>query len=96
MLIPLIITAKDPARGFIAGRPPAGLVTLNDAPGRAEVDLFVRETRQWIRSTRSEFDGRYEFEGLTLGVEYDVIGRDYTRTWQDVIVGAVQPWPYGT
>lgn len=56
--------------------------------------MFNRTTREWLRSTWSTPSGRYHFAALRTGVEYDVISRDPTRTWQDVIVGAVKPQPY--
>lgn len=81
-------------RGFIAGTAPNGLATINDAPASVEIDLFDRATRQWLRRTWSRQDGTYRFNGLATSLHLNLTGRDPSRTWQDVIVGDIQPWPY--
>ncbi len=94
MLIPIIFTGRWPGYGYIAGEAPDGLVTINSAPGVAIVDLFVRSTRAWVRSTRSTATGTYRFDGLEVAVLYDVVGRDLTQTYNDVIVARVTPVEY--
>lgn len=78
--------------GRIAGELPTGLVTFDNVPGRAEIDLVRRSDRAWLRREYSKGDGTYGFVGLTLGTEYDLIGRDLTGMWDDVIVGRVVPF----
>ena len=88
----------DTGARVIAGEG-VGIVTLDNAPGVAVVDLFVRATNQWIRRQVSTPEGKYRFTGLPAGVLHDVVGRDITDTWDDVIVGRVLPfapvWIYG-
>ena len=47
-----------------------------------------------MASTFSNLDGTYGFDNLDPNEEYDVIGRDYTGTYNDVIVSRVKPKPY--
>lgn len=87
-----LVVIANPALGYIAGESPDGIVTLDSVPGVAVVDLLVRATNLWIRREVSRLDGTYRFDALPLGVQYDVIGRDITDTWGDVIVSRVQPY----
>lgn len=87
-----LVVIANPALGYIAGESPDGIVTLDSVPGRAVLDLFVRSTNLWIRREVSRLDGTYRFDALTLGVQYDIIGRDITDTWGDVIVGRVEAY----
>lgn len=103
MLIGIFRSQPVPGYGYIAGEydpDPSGtdgIVTVLDVPeGGHTIDLFVRETRQWIRSTLSAHDGTYCFPALLEGIEYDVISRHKTRMYTDVIVPARVPWPYVT
>lgn len=74
--------------GHIAGEG-IGIVTLDNVPGRAVVDLIRRSDNAWLRRTISADDGTYRFTGLPFDVPYNLIGRDMTDTWDDVIVGRV-------
>lgn len=93
-----LLRARTPNVGYIAGEPADGLsdddgrVTIDNVPGRAEIDLLRRSDHAWLRRQISRDDGTYRFNGIPLGVEYDVIGRDLTNTWGDVIVSRVQPY----
>ncbi len=78
--------------GYIAGEAPDGIVTLDNVPGRAEIDLLRRSDHAWLRRLISRDDGTYRFNGIPLGIDYDIIGRDMTDTWGDVIVSRVQPY----
>lgn len=77
--------------GHIAGEG-VGIVTFDNVPGVAVIDLLRRSDNAWLRRTISAPDGTYSFTGLTFGEEYDVIGHDITDTWDDVIVGRVVPF----
>lgn len=79
--------------GFVAGIAP-GIVTVNGSPGAREVEIRHRNSRMVIATTFSESDGTYRFDGILPGEEYDVIGRDYARVYNDAIVAYVQPEPY--
>lgn len=85
-------TCRTAGLGYIAGEAPDGIVTLDNVPGCAEIDLFRRSDRVWLRRQVSADDGSYLFDGIPLDVEYDIIGRDITNTWGDVIVGRVRPY----
>lgn len=78
--------------GYIAGEAPDGIVTLNNVPGTAVVDLLRRADRTWLRRELSRGDGTYRFQAVPLGHEYDIIGQDPTGELADVIVGRVQPY----
>lgn len=77
--------------GVIAGEAP-GIVTIDNVPGRAEIDLFRRSDRAWLRRQFSMDNGTYRFSGLALGVLHDLVARDVTGTWDDVIAGRVSPF----
>lgn len=92
---PLVVRLVDV--GYIAGEAPDavaadGRATLDNVPGVVEVRLFSRESFALVAKQMSRADGTYRFEGLTLGVQYDIIGRDLTNTWDDVIVSRVLPY----
>lgn len=89
---PVVRSLAVAGHGYIAGEAPDGIVTLDNVPGRAEVDLLRRSDHVWLQRQISRDDGTYRFEGLPLGVEFDVIGRDMTNTWGDVIVSRVLPY----
>lgn len=86
--------------GYIAGEPNPdpdgidGIVTINDVPGAREIEIRERATRRVVAVGFSNADGTYRFDGLNLDIEFDVIARDWSRTYEDVIVGAVKPKPY--
>lgn len=84
-------TVVGTERGQIAGEAP-GIVTLDNVPGAAVIDLIRRSDNAWLRRTVSADDGTYRFTGLTFGVQYNLIGRDLTDTWDDVIVGRIEPF----
>lgn len=86
-----LTTLPGTSLGHIAGEAP-GIVTLDNVPGRAVVDLIRRSDNAWLRRTISADDGTYRFTGLAHGIQHNVIGRDLTDTWDDVIVGRVVPF----
>ena len=79
--------------GYIAGETP-GLVTVNSAPSAREIEVRHRLSRIVVASMYSAADGTYRFDGLDPNEEFDIIGRDYTRTYNDVIVSRVKPKAY--
>lgn len=87
----LLIAVAQPGYGHIAGEAP-GIVTIDNVPGRAEVDLLRRVDHVWLRRQYSGGAGTYRFTAIPLDVEYDVIARDITGIWDDVIVGRVLPF----
>lgn len=78
-------------RGAISGESP-GIVTIDNVPGRALIDLFRRSDRALIRMQLSADNGTYKFRGLPLGIEHDLIARDLHGEWDDIIVGRVLPY----
>jgi len=79
--------------GYIAGEAP-GIVTSNGAPARRTVEVRHRVTRTVVATTFSAPDGTYRIDGLDPNQEFDVIARDWTNTYNDVIVSRVKPQPY--
>lgn len=81
--------------GYIAGEFP-GTVTVDGQPAIREIECRMRDGngRRVVATTWSNSDGTYKFDELNLGMEFDIIARDHTRTYRDVIVPAVKPWPY--
>lgn len=85
--------------GYIAGELPDGLVTVNAVPGKRELEVRLRITRQVVAWGFSNHDGTYAFHNLRRGSDavpelYDVIGRDWSATYNDVIVSRVRPAAY--
>lgn len=84
--------------GCIAGEAPSpaspadGRVTLDNVPGVAEVNLLLRDGFILKARQFSHSDGTYRFVGLPIGTQYDVVGRDPSGEWEDVIVGRVLPF----
>lgn len=87
-----LVETRTPGIGYIAGEAPDGVVTLDNVPGRANVDLLIRASHEWVRRTISKDDGTYRFGGLPLDVQYDVIGQDISENFADVIVSRVLPY----
>ena len=79
--------------GYIAGTLPNGIVTVNTAPASRELEVRHRQSRWTIDVKLSNADGTYRFNGLDPNQEFDVIGRDYSRVYNDVIVSRVKPAP---
>jgi hypothetical protein len=80
-------------RGYIAGTSPDGLVTSNGAPAAREVEVRHRRSRRVVATTVSATDGTYRIDGLSPAHEFDVVGRDHTGVYNDVIVSRVLPEP---
>ena len=89
----VIISNTFSGHGYIAGESP-GLVTINTAPGAREVEIRERRTRICVAITFSAADGSYRFDNLNTDLEFDVIGRDWSGTYNDVIVSRVKPKAY--
>ena len=80
--------------GYISGTAP-GIVTVDGAPAGRQILLFERGTAQCAGETWSNpIDGTYMFDRLNPELEFDLIARDYTRTYSDVVIPAILPWPY--
>lgn len=79
--------------GYIAGETP-GLLTVNSVPAAREIEVRHRATRRVVTTVFSATDGTYRIDGLDPNEEFDVIARDYTGTYNDVIVSRVKPQPY--
>lgn len=78
--------------GYLAGEAPTGLVTLDNVPGRAVIDLFLRGTNAWVGRQVSSGSGTYRFNSLPLGTEFNIVGRDVSDNWGDVIVSRVEAY----
>ena len=85
--------ARFGGAGYIGGDGPTGLVTFNSAPAAREVEVRHRLTRTLMATTFSKPDGTYRVGDLDPNDEFDVIARDYTGTYNDVIVSRVKPYP---
>ena len=83
--------AAGTSLGVIAGEAP-GIVTIDNVPGRAEIDLFRRSDRAWLRRQLSADNGTYRFSGVALGVLHDLVARDLSAAWDDVIAGSILPF----
>lgn len=79
--------------GFVAGAPP-GLVTVSGAPARRQVLVFERASRICVGQAWSATNGTYRIDNLSPTSIFDVFARDYTNTWEDVIVSRVVPVRY--
>lgn len=89
MLIPVLFSEPAATHGYIGGK-----ATILKVPARLVVDLFERATRVWVRSTLATHAGVYQFDGLSLGTQYDLVGRDVAATRSDEILSARQARPY--
>lgn len=79
--------------GYIAGESP-GIVTVNTSPAARTVEVRHRRSRIIMETLFSNPDGTYRFDNLDPAEEFDVIGRDWSGTYNDVIVSRVKPKPY--
>lgn len=79
--------------GYIAGESP-GLVTVNGAPSKRHVYVLARGPRIVAGATWSAADGSYRIDNLNPAIQFDVIARDHTGTYNDVIVSRVTPAAY--
>ena len=79
--------------GFIGGTIP-GIVTVNGAAASRHLYLFLRSSAKIVADTWSADDGTYQFDYLSPDEEFDLVARDHTRTYSDVIIPAINPWPY--
>lgn len=79
--------------GFVAGTPP-GLVTVSGAPARRLVLVFERVSRLCVAQAWSATNGTYRVDNLDPSTAVDLVARDYTNTWEDVIVSRVLPVRY--
>lgn len=80
--------------GYIAGEAPDGLVTVNSVAGARRIEVRHRRSRIVLATTFSASNGTYRFDGLNPAEEFDVIGRDWSRTYGDFIAYAIKPKPY--
>ena len=83
--------ARYGGAGYIAGEAPDGLLTVNTAPARREIEVRHRLTRTLIATTFSKSDGTYRVSDLDPNGEFDVFACDYMGTYSDVIVSRVRP-----
>ena len=88
----------DAPRGYLAGEQDpdedagVGLVTVNGAPSARRVEVRHRVTRIVVATTFSGADGSWQVPDLPSLDEYDIIARDHTGTYEDVIVGGQLPY----
>lgn len=86
-----LVEVSQPGYGYIAGEAP-GIVTLNNIPGVAVIDLLRRSNNEWLRREFSFDDGTYRFDRVALDDLYNIVARDPSDAWDDVIVGRVSPY----
>jgi hypothetical protein len=79
--------------GYIAGIAP-GLVTLVGAAASRSVEVRHRASRFVVDVVLSRSDGTYLICGVDPAQEFDVIARDWSCAYNDVIVSHVRPEPY--
>jgi hypothetical protein len=87
------VTFGSPLAGplsYIAGISP-GLVTVAGAPASRQVEVRHRITRAVVATTWSASDGTYKINDLDPTQLFDVIARDYSNTYNDVIRARVTP-----
>lgn len=86
------------ARGYLAGEqdpaedPGVGLLTVNSVPSAREIEVRHRLTRAVVATTFSGADGTWRVDDLPGQEEYDIIARDHTGTYEDVIIGGQLPY----
>ena len=89
---------QDAPRGYLAGEQDpeedagVGLVTVNGSPGARAVEVRHRLTRVLVATAFSASDGSWQIPDLPSLDEYDIIARDHTGTYEDVIVGGQLPY----
>lgn len=88
----------DAARGYLAGEqdpaeaPGVGLLTVNTVPSARQIEVRHRLTRTVVAVTFSGTDGTWQVSDLPGQEEYDIIARDHTGTYEDVIIGGQLPY----
>lgn len=88
----------DAARGYLAGEqdpaedPGVGLLTVNAVPSAREIEVRHRLSRTVVATTFSGTDGTWRVDDLPGQEEYDIIARDHTGTYEDVIIGGQLPY----
>lgn len=79
--------------GYIGGCEP-GIVTAATAPAQRLVLAMERTSRLVVGHVFSSADGTYRIDNLNPDLRFDIIGRDHTNTFEDVIVSRVSPVRY--
>lgn len=88
----------DAPRGYLAGEqdpsgaPGDGLLTVNTVPGGREIEVRHRLSRVVVATTFSASDGTWRVSDLPSQDEYDVIARDHTGTYEDILVSRNTPY----
>lgn len=80
--------------GYLAGTDPYGLLTVSSAAGSRGIVVLQRSSVRLVAGAFSAADGTYLLHDLDPDDEFDVIARDWSRTYNDVIVGFRRPEPY--
>lgn len=106
MIVAALVTSRvaawalypDAARGCLAGEqdpaedPGVGLLTVNAVPSAREIEVRHRLSRTVVATTFSGADGTWRVDDLPGQEEYDIIARDHTGTYEDVIIGGQLPY----
>lgn len=79
--------------GYIAGQAP-GLMTVSGAASSRAIEARHRASRRVVDVVLSDSDGTYLICGVDPAQRYDLIARDYTGAYNDVIISRVRPEPY--
>lgn len=79
--------------GYVSGVAP-GILTVSSTPSARWVELRHRRSRIVMGTVFTDVDGTYLFPNIDPTQEYDLIARDWTGEFNDVIVSRVRPEPY--
>jgi len=79
--------------GYIAGAN-LHVVTVDGVAAARHVELRHRATRTVVAVVFSSAAGTYRIDGIDAEDEFDLIGRDWSNTYNDVIWSRVKPYPY--
>lgn len=90
----LIPSIRYGGRGYVSAKFPVALVTDSGSPCVARLLLIARNECDIFRKTLSAADGTYVFHGVDETIIVDVVGRDLSNTYNDVIWSRVKPYPY--
>lgn len=88
----------DAPRGYFGGAqdpdeaPGAGLLTVNNVPGARVVEVRHRLSRTVVATTFASPEGAWQIGDLPGYDEYDIIARDHSGSYEDVIVAAQRPY----
>lgn len=69
----------------------AGVVTIENVPGRRQVRLFNKKTALLVAEMWSSITGQYAFDGVDADQEYFVLAHDHLRVYNAVVQDMLAP-----